>query len=450
MRLAAFDHDRWNTRWRLSRRGFVQVGVATTVGSDLLHGSLSGRSQDTAVIQIWLGGGPSHIDMYDMKPHAPVECRGVYRPIATNVGGLEINELLPLQATRMDRLSVVRTLTHPSNDHVTGTHAMQTGHLGPTSGSPAPTHPSVGSVIARLQRANVRGMLPYVHVRPDLPIDLYSRQFDAAYLGQQFAPFTVTMPFPFYSADQSVNVRDLQPLDEIPIERLHQRVALTRALNESQRTTVVAGAQHDLSLQHERALRLLSSGAGQTAFDLSYESDVIRNAYGRNTWGQGALLCRRLIEAGASFVTLNTDSSSNMWDHHGNLKQGFDRQLPAYDQMLAALLDDLVDRGMYDRVLVVVCGEFGRTPRMNERGGRDHWGRAGFALLGGGGVRGGHIVGSTTSHGEEPASHPVTPADLLATVYHALGVDWSHTFTDHNGRPIPVLAEGHPISELLK
>ena len=427
----------------------MQVGVAAGIGQALLQGATAKRSRDTAVIQIWLGGGPSHIDMYDMKPQAPVECRGIYRPIATNIAGLEVNELMPMQATRMDRLSVIRSMTHPSNDHVTGTHAMQTGHLGPTSKSPDPTHPSAGSVTARLRGANAHGMLPYVHVRTDLPIQLYSQQFDAAYLGQQFAPFTVTMPFPYYNPDQSINVRDLQPLNQDALDRMRERVSLTRTLSNSSAMPGSVDQQHPLLLQHLQAMELLSHDAGALAFDLSQEEDAVRDAYGRNNWGQGALLCRRLVEAGATFVTLNTDSSSNLWDHHGNLKLGLDRQLPVYDQMLSALLDDLVDRGLFNRVLVVVCGEFGRTPRMNERSGRDHWGKAGFVLLGGGGVRGGQIVGSTTSLGEEPASRPVTPADLHATVYHILGVDPRHTFIDHSGRPVPVLSEGYAISELL-
>ena len=449
MRSTTSGHHRRGTQLPLSRRGFVQVGVGAGLGTRLVHAASASRCTDTAVIQIWLGGGPSHIDLYDMKPEAPAECRGVYRPISTNVAGLEVNELLPRQATRMDRLSVIRSLTHPSNDHVTGTHVMQTGHLGPTSQNPDPTHPSAGSVTARLRGANVEGMLPYVHILPDLPIQLYSQQFNASYFGQQFAPFPVTMPFPFYNADQSVNVRDLKPLDEMTVDRLRERLELCQTLSDRKELVADVDQELPLSVEHQRAIGLITSAAGQSAFDLSQESDPVRDRYGRNTRGQGALLCRRLVEAGATFVTLNTDSSSNMWDHHGNLKQGLDRQLPAYDQMLAALLDDLVDRGLYNRVLVIVCGEFGRTPRMNERGGRDHWGRAGFILMGGGGVKGGQIVGATTLKGEEPVTRPITPADLLATVYHVLGIDPARQFIDQRGRPAAVLSEGQAITELL-
>jgi len=168
-----------------------------------------------------------------------------------------------------------------------------------------------------------------------------------------------------------------------------------------------------------------------------------------NVWGQGALLCRRLVEAGVTFITLNTDTSSNMWDNHGGLKKYFELILPLYDRMLTTLIEDLVDRGLFDRVLVLVCGEFGRTPLFNAKGGRDHWGRAGFALLGGAGIRGGTIVGATTSNGEEPADRPLLPADILATVYHLLGIDVHRQFVDNVGRPISILSEGAPIAELL-
>jgi hypothetical protein len=443
-------------RW-LPRRGFVRIAVSAGL-TPLVTASRSSAApssigtaaarNDIAVIQLWLGGGPSHIDLYDLKPDAPREIRGPFRSIATSVPGLDVCELLPYSARVMDRLSVVRSLTHDTNDHVAGTHWMQTGHFGPTAANPHPTHPSAGSVAAKVVGSVRPGMLPYVHIRPDLTIDLYTRQFGSAHWGPADAPFDVKVPFPFWNPKLTVDVPNMGQLPGLETSRIHERVGLMRQL-ESLHTAIQQDAlAGSLDARRRQALDLLSSDASRTAFDLSLEAPRVREAYGNNVWGQGALLCRRLVEAGARFVTLNTDSSSNMWDHHGNLQQGLELNLPAYDRLLTALVDDLQERGLFDRVIVFVCGEFGRTPRFNERGGRDHWGKAGFALLGGGGLPGGLVIGSTTANGEEPLDRPLSPGDLLATIYARLGVDNDASFPDLAGRPIPVLSHGAPIAEL--
>jgi hypothetical protein len=286
-------------------------------------------------------------------------------------------------------------------------------------------------------------------VRPDLHIDLYSRQFDASFLGAECEPLGVKAPFPPWQPVESFGLPDLKPVVGLDLGRLDDRLRLKREFELLNRRLEKAIDDVGRGERNRQAFELLSSGSAATAFDLSREEDRVRDRYGRNAWGQGALLCRRLIEAGVTFVTLNTDSSSNMWDNHGGLEAYLKLIAPMYDRMLTALLEDLAERGLAGRVLVLVCGEFGRTPRMNSGGGRDHWGRAGFAVLSGGGLAGGVVVGATTSKGEEPAERPIRPSEILATVYRHLGIDPATFFTDRAGRPIPVLSDDAPIRELM-
>jgi hypothetical protein len=455
----------------LSRRSFLRTTL-TAAGALGLPNLLRQRSQaaaagrparDTAVIQVWLGGGPSHLDLYDLKPAAPAEIRGPFRPVRSNVPGLDVCELLPRQARRMDRLAVVRSLHHGTDDHPAGMHWIQTGYYAPlpaeTPGA-RPTHPSVGSVTARLRGPNRRGMVPYVHIAPDpLGYPIFLRIFEAAYLGQLYNPLRVEYeraradPQRLALENLIGKVRFLLPEVELfpglSVERLGDRDGLRRRFDGLNRGLQERAVAARLDPYHRQALDLVSSPAARAAFDLGREDPRLRDRYGRNAWGQGLLLCRRLVEAGVTFVSFNTDSFSGQWDNHASVERDFRLMLPVYDQMLTALVEDLTERGLYERVLVLVWGEFGRTPRINAGGGRDHWGRAGFALLGGGGLKGGRVVGSTTPLGEEPRDRPVGPADVLATVYHVLGIDPNLEFPDYVGRPIKVLADGQPIRELL-
>jgi hypothetical protein len=434
-------------RW--SRRGFVRAlfggaGALPAVAS-LRAAQPAARPADVAVIQIWLAGGPSHVDLYDLKPLAPGEFRGPFRPIATDLPGVDVCELLPHHARIMRHLALIRSLHHGSDDHVAGTHWMQTGHFGATSPKPSPTHPSIGSVVARLRGARSGAISPYVHVLPELPIDLYSRQFHAAYLGPSCDPFEITMPFPGYGGAARFAAPDFHSVPSLPVARLDRRLALRRAVD--RRAAAIEGTGFDAA-DYQRCFDLVASGKLGRALDLSGEPAALRARYGLTGWGQAALLCRRLVEAGATFVTLNTDSSSNLWDNHADVERYFKIMLPAYDRMFSALIEDLVERGLYERVIVLVWGEFGRTPRINARAGRDHWGRAGCALVGGGGLRVGRVIGRTTSKAEEPADRPVTPGDVLATLYERLGIDASRQFLDHSGRPLAILSDGRPIPEL--
>jgi len=454
----------------LSRRAFLRTSLLTAGAlglPDLLRGraraEAGGRPRrDTAVIQLWLGGGPSHLDMYDLKPSAPAEIRGPYKPIATNVSGLQIGELLPLQAKLMHRLAVVRSLHHATDDHAAGMHWVQTGYFTPPAGADAirPTHPSLGSVVARLRGPNSPGMVPYVHIAPDpMGFPIFPRIFDAAFLGPRYNPLRVesarkkadpgrlTLDNLIGKVHFTTPQLELRP--GMTLERLDDRERLRRDFDRLNARLSRSPAVDRLDQHQRRALELVSSSAARTAFDLEREDPRLRDRYGRNAWGQGLLLCRRLVEAGVTFVTLNTDSYSGQWDNHGALKPAFDEMLPVYDRMLTALIEDLTDRGLYDRVLVLVWGEFGRTPKINPGGGRDHWGRAAFALLGGGGVRGGTVIGSTTPRGEDPNDRPLWPGDVLATVYRVLGIDPEGERPDAFGRPIKLLSTGEPIRELL-
>lgn len=434
-----------------SRRGFLRAAIGGaalgTLAAPLAEiAAEGGASQRRAVIQIWLGGGPSHIDLYDLKPQAPIENRGPFRPIATDMPGIDVCELLPRHAGIMSQLAVIRSLHHDTHDHVAGTHWMQTGHFGATAANPTPTQPSIGSCISQLRGANAPGAVPYIHVRPDLAIDLYSRQFNAQRLGAAFDPLHVIMPFPGYSNQVRFDVPALDALPGLSAARLGQRLSLKEQFDALRRASGPADGTG--GFYHE-ALELVNSRSVREAFDLSRESPETRERYGNTGWGQAALLCRRLVESGVTFVTLNTDSSSNLWDNHAKVEYYFQHMLPAYDQMLSGLIEDLVERGLYDRVILLVWGEFGRTHLINDRGGRDHWGHAGCALLGGGGIRGGTVYGSTTLNGAEALRDPVCPADVLATVCRQLGINPATPLTLRNGQRQPMLAEGRPIDALV-
>jgi hypothetical protein len=452
----------------LSRRALLRASLLSAGGFALprllrarAEAAAAGRPRrDTAVIQLWLGGGPSHLDTYDLKPAAPAEIRGPFRPICTNVPGVHICELLPRQARMIDRLAIVRSMHHTTDEHPQGAHWMQTGYLAPVTAESMPTHPSAGSITALLRGANRRGMVPYVHIAPDpMGFPIFVRVHDAAYLGSRYAPFMVksararTDPQRTELADLisrvHFDVPNLELLPGLDVARLGERVQLRRLLDGLRRRVDANVATGAVDQDEQQALDLVSSDTARRAFDLSRESPHLRDRYGMNIWGQGLLLCRRLVEAGVTFVTLNTDSFSGQWDNHGNIKGQFEEMLPVYDRMLTAFLEDVAARGLAERVLLLVCGEFGRTPKMNSGGGRDHWGRAGFALLAGGGLRGGVVVGSTTSRGEEPKERPIWPGDILATVYRHLGIDPTLELPDRAGRPVKVLSAGEPIRELI-
>lgn len=446
----------------MNRRSFVQLGVAgmASVGlsgvlraRELSSESVGRNRSETSAILIWLDGGPGHMDLYDMKPEAPSEYRGLWRPIRTNVPGFEISELFPKQAQLADKFSLVRSLHHDTGDHFAGGHRMlTTKDLGVSGANTAGRFPSIGSIVAHQRRHSVSSVPPYVAVPVASSIGLRPGYFGGNLLGPQFNPFE-TEGDP-NSAD--FKVQNMQLSADMSIERLDDRRGLAARLDQISREVESRGAFPAMDRFDQQAFAFVSGERARLAFDLSREEDRIRDLYGRQNWGQSTLLARRLVEAGASFVTVHYGG----WDHHWDLKAGMENYLPMVDSAVSALLKDLDERGRLASTLVILCGEFSRTPRMNDGGnggapmsmgtpGRDHWGNSMFCLLAGGGIRGGQIVGSTDSKGEAPASRPLRPDNVHATIYRCLGIDPTLHLLDHSGRPTPVLEDPTPIEELL-
>ncbi len=451
----------------LSRRSFVQLGLAG-MGSlglaDLLRAREARASntsvgdgvgqpaKDTSVILIWLDGGPSHIDLYDLKPDAPAEYRGIWSPIHTNVPGMDISELFPLQARCADKFSILRSLHHDNGDHFSGGHWMLTGRGGVNGLNTTGKYPFIGAIATKATGPRRPGMPAQVAVPYAMSVGLRPGYYGGNYLGSQYDPFET-------AGDPNAanfSVQNLQLPGGLSIDRLEDRRGLLEHFDRLRRDVDTNRSFDALDRFHREAYDLVTGSKAAQAFDLSREQEKVRDRYGRTPWGQSTLLARRLVEAGCTFVTVHCGG----WDNHWDLKESMERYLPNLDRMVSALFEDLHDRGMLDKVLVLVCGEFGRTPKMNDGGnggpagskgtpGRDHWGNALCCLIGGGGVRGGRIVGSTDSKAEVPKDRPLTPGDLHATIFHVLGVDPRTVTVDRSGRPIEAIPQGDVIRELF-
>ena len=424
-----------------SRRTVLRVGVLGLAGLALPElyrlraraAELGRRPRETAVIQVFLEGGPSQIDTYDPKPDAPAEFRGEFGTIDTSVPGVSLSDLLPRQARLLDRMAIIRSVQHTSADHGVGTHWIMTGFPG------QPSHrdnerPSVGAVVARLTGANAPGMPPYVAIPSAPPFGL------GAYLGPGGNPFS-----PDGDLLGDARVRNLEPAGGLTLDRLDDRRDLLARLDRIERTRDASGAMAGMDRFTAEAHAMVIGPRARRAFDLSREDPRQRDRYGRTRIGQACLLARRLVEAGVAFVTIVEGS----WDHHGQVFASCRRQLPPLDAALASLVEDLHDRGLAERVLVLVWGEFGRTPRINGQGGRDHWPGCMSAVVAGGGLRMGQVVGATNRRAEAPIDRALRPEDLLRTVYEVLGIDPHHEFQNDAGRPLAVLNQGRPIAELL-
>jgi uncharacterized protein (DUF1501 family) len=424
----------------VSRRHFLKVGALGFSGLTLaetlrLRAAAAGARKETAVILFWLSGGPSHIDMYDPKPDAPREFRGEFASIATNVPGLVLSEHLPLQARLMDKLAVARSVAHTVAGHGNGAHWMMTGYL-PSQDTADNLNPSCGSVAARMRGAGAPGIPAYVCL-PDR-----TSCSGSAYLGVAYNPFTPGAD----PNDENFRVRNLDLAPRVDLGRLRDRRSLLTDLDTLRRDVDLQGVAEGYDRFYGDAMQIITGEACRAAFDLQKEDPRLRDRYGRDTWGQGALLARRLVEAGVTFVTLGLDG----WDTHANNFAALkDDLLPRYDRALAALVTDLDDRGLSEQVLVVAMGEFGRTPRINEGAGRDHWPGVLSVLFAGGGLKTGQVVGASDTRAEAPKLRPLGPQDVLATVYHVLGIDPTHVFHDTSRRPMPILNGGHAIEELV-
>jgi len=441
-----------------SRRSFLKLGVAGMaslgLGTIARARELSKNpGRDTSVILIWLDGGPSHLDLYDMKPDAPAEYRGIWKPIATTVPGLQVTELFPLQAKVAHHFSLVRGLHHDTGDHFAGGHRMLTAKDMGVSGANTPLKfPSIGSIVHRELGARRPGVPGYIGLPHAASIGLSPGYFGGHFLGKQHDPF---QPGGDPNAAQ-YKVQNLDLAGGLTMQRLEDRSSLMSAFDRMNREVDRSGTLEAMDRFDRSALDFVRSHQARVAFDIGREDPRLRDRYGRDTWGQSFLLARRLVEAGSTFVTVHLGG----WDHHWDLKSGMENYLPKVDAGVATLLEDLVDRGLLESTLVVLCGEFSRTPKMNDGGnggppgsqgtpGRDHWGNAMFCFFAGGGVQGGRIVGSTDRLGERPKTRPATPSEIHATIYKVLGIDPHLSLVDPSGRPTPVLENPQPIEELF-
>ncbi len=439
--------DRVNACQGPSRRSLLRAGALTAFGLGLddlfrlrsLAGGPGGArpSKVKHCILVWMAGGPSHIDTFDPKPDAPSDVKGEFKPINTAVPGLQISEVFPKLAKVMDRVTLVRSVTSPEADHDRAAHHLLTGYRP----SPALVYPSFGSVVSKTIE-EARGAMPTYVAMPDAPIFASS-----GYLTPAYDPFAVGGD----PSQEGFRVSNLTPPDAVTLERLNRRRGMVKRLDGFGRDVAATSLVTSRDQFADRAYDLLTSSKAQAAFKIGDETPEMRQAYGRNTFGQSCLLARRLVQAGVSFVTINNRGAGQLqWDTHAdNFKRIKDTLAPSLDQGLATLLDDLKRLGLLDETLVLVMGEFGRTPKINPMAGRDHHGRANSALLAGAGIPQGAVIGKTDAKADSPVDRPVTPSDLAATVYTALGIDPNYQFETPDGRPIRLVEGGKPLPELL-
>lgn len=406
----------------------------TTSQAPLGVSPLTGKRR--SLIVFWTHGGLSQQDIFDLKPDAPAEYRGSYRPITTAASGIEITERFPRMAKVMDRLSIIRSVHHENGIHAPSAHWMQTGYFGPTLARNAAQKPSFGSVISRTLGAANPQMPAYVAVPK---AEAFGYQ-GAVYLGAAYNPFEV-------GADPNAaefRVPNLSLPKGLAVESVQARSKLLQKFDTLRRDVDASGVLAGLDGFKRQALEMVTGDAVREAFDVSREAPALRDRYGRHLYGQSALLARRLVEAGTTCVTINT----GYWDHHDNIDKGLEEQLTPLDAAIATLVEDLDERGMLDDVVIFSAGEFGRTPLINGHAGRDHWANCFSVLLGGGGLRGGQIVGASEAWGGRVKDRPVTPLDLLATIYDALGISLDTHYLDASGRPTSIVSTGKPILEL--
>lgn len=442
----------------LSRRSALKLGVLSACGLTLadwlkLKAHAASNSAAKSVILVWLDGGPSQLESYDPKPNAPAEYRGPYDAISTSVPGLQLSSLLTAEARVADKLALVRSLHHGTGDHFAAAHWMLTGRFGATTADLPQKFPSVGSYVARVKGSRQPGIPAYVGLPAAESVYLYPGYQGAAYLGASYNPFDVDRDTAYLHHSYATKVgrpKCLENLTTPEQSRTENRQGLLTALDRLERRIDASGQMETLDHHQQSALSMILSGRARTAFDLEKEDPRLIDKYGDNPWGRYTLMARRAVEAGVTFVTVDMPH----WDHHSELERHA-QNFRAMDKAVGALIEDLDVRGLLDETLVVVMGEFGRTPRINtgQPGipipGRDHWGDAISAMLAGGGIRGGQVVGATNARAEYPIDRPLKPHDLLATIYHQLGVNYHQTFQDFAGRPVPILPEGAPIRELV-
>lgn len=450
-------------RGPLQRREFLRAGVLALGGitmSDVLRlrAQAAEPVRNTSVIMFWMWGGPSQLETYDMKPNAPSEYRGPLSPIQTNVPGLDICEYFPLQAQMADKFSIIRSLHHDMSSHNDGSIEVLTGKT-PAIADPTSTarsqHPDFGMVASYVRGRHPQGLPQYV--------------------GLQRAPF-MTMPNYLGVAHKAFETGDPSRPDYAPKNltlatgvdnaRLDDRKYLVNQFDRFRRDLDLNRSLDGVDQFRAAAFQVLTSRTVADAFDIRNEDPKLRDRYGRHRWGQSCLLARRLAEAGVAVVNIDATAPNDTtkhfsWDDHAgafHLDYAQRERLPQMDQALTALIEDLHNRGLEKQVLVIACGEFGRTPKVtyaptnfsNQPGvGRDHWPSAYSAFISGGNLRMGEVVGATNSRAEFPIENPLTPQDMMATIYRHLGIDTQQTIRDFSGRPLAILPEGKPIAQLV-
>jgi hypothetical protein len=437
---------------QLSRRQMLQVGAASVLGlglPQLLRAETRRASADSCII-IFLNGGPPQLDMWDMKPDAPPEIRGPFKPMPTTVPGLQICELLPRMAQVMHHATVVRSMHHSVNNaHAAAVYCGLTGHdRGELGGGAKPTdHPSIGSVTGML-RPPTRAVVPYVslpYITAEGAGGPPQPGFTGGWLGKTRDPLWILRNpnAPDFGMPELTLGPDIDPT------RFDIRRALIGNLDQPHHS--VDRQLADLEGIRSKAFDLLTSPAMQQAVRIDRESPKLRDAYGRNIYGQSTLLARRMIEAGCRVATLSWAPDANAtWDTHGNNFNKLKNELlPQLDMAVGTLLNDLHDRGLLERTVVAIMGEFGRTPKVNAAAGRDHWNFCYSLMLAGGGIRGGMVYGASDKIASRPSLNPVTPADIVATIYACLGISADHELRDRLDRPTVVVPWGKPIAEIM-
>lgn len=427
----------------ITRRGLLRVGALGLGGLTLPQllafraaAATAGRTPPkTSVIFVELQGGPTHFETYDPKPQAPLEYRGPLEPISTQLPGVQFSELMSEQAKIADKLAVIRSIHHNSSSHGTSSHLTQTGYYLSNRQVRENEMPCVGSVASRLIGPHTEGLPAYVALQRTM------RFGNAAFFGKAFNPFAVTSD----PSRDNFQVNNLGLVKGLDAGRVADRRGLLEQLGDARQVLDTKGVADAVDKYAIEAFDMVTSGRALAAFDIGQEPVEIRDRYGRNRTGQEFLLARRLIEAGVTFVSLRVGS----WDDHTGIAKRMQAKGPSYDQGLAALVSDLYEKGLDQDVLVVAMGEFGRTPKVNRRAGRDHWGAVMSVLLSGGGLNVGQVIGSSTPKGEVPQDAPYRPENVLSMVYRHLGISPEATFQDLSGRPRYLLEERGEIKELI-
>ncbi len=443
----------------MQRRTYLQLGLAglaggsftdllalqrATANENLVAGASGSSRRYSNCILIWMDGGPTHLETFDLKPEAPVEIRGEFRPIDTNVPGMQICEYMPQLAKIADKFSIIRSVCHNQGNHGAGNHYMMTGappRIPVGCGAFVSFHPSLGSVAAH-ERPAPHGLPGYFSM-PGM-----TRSGGPNFLGAKYAPFIVGND----PNNEHFRVRDVKLPADLAETRFQSRRDLRQLIDRLPRydDPQVADPVTGYDENQQQGVNLVMTPAAQQAFDIHSEPEAIREAYGRNSFGQRALMARRLVEAGVPFVTI-VDGG---WDHHSDLFGALRKRLPTWDQTVATLINDLDQRGLLETTMVIALGEFGRTPKIStlagqSKPGRDHWANAMSILFAGGGSRGGQVIGATDRHGHAPIERVLSPENYVSTVYRKLGIDPDKVYMTPAGRPAHLVSDSTPINELM-